>query len=133
VTQTHGSHGGGSCSVLLHHSQTFGDALRVGRIGMPGRAARAALCVDHRWRATRGVNIQPDVFLHWRPPSCELIASADAGGIWTIQTSVFPENEASVALSTSGSDLVGRRGRIAQIGGLWRDTILLERRGGTDP
>jgi phosphinothricin acetyltransferase len=58
-----------------------------------------------------------------------LLASADAGGIWTIQTSVFPDNAASVALHESlGFRVVGRRDRIAQLDGAWRDTVLLERR-----
>ena len=58
-----------------------------------------------------------------------LVESADAGGIWTIQTSIFPENEASVALHERlGFRVVGRRERIAQLAGVWRDTLLLERR-----
>ena len=58
-----------------------------------------------------------------------LVASADAAGIWTIQTSIFPENEASVALHERvGFRVVGRRERIAKLDGDWRDTILLERR-----
>ena len=58
-----------------------------------------------------------------------LIASADAGGIWTIQAGMFPENAASVALHESlGFRLVGRFERIAQLDGVWRDTVLLELR-----
>ena len=58
-----------------------------------------------------------------------LVARADAAGIWTIQTSVFPENAASLALhERAGFRIVGRRERIAQLDGVWRDTILLERR-----
>jgi phosphinothricin acetyltransferase len=58
-----------------------------------------------------------------------LLASADAGGIWTVQTSIFPENAASVALHERlGFRVVGRRERIAQLDGIWRDTILLELR-----
>ena len=58
-----------------------------------------------------------------------LVESVDAGGIWTIQTSIFPENEASVALHERlGFRVVGRRERIAQLAGVWRDTLLLERR-----
>jgi phosphinothricin acetyltransferase len=58
-----------------------------------------------------------------------LLASADAGGIWTIQTNVFPENAATVALHERvGFRLVGRRERIARLDGTWRDTLLLERR-----
>ena len=58
-----------------------------------------------------------------------LVASAEAAGIWTIQTSIFPENVASLALHQRvGFRVVGRRERIAQLDGVWRDTILLERR-----
>jgi L-amino acid N-acyltransferase YncA len=58
-----------------------------------------------------------------------LIAGADAAGLWTIQTSIFPENESSVALHRSlGFREVGRRERIAKLKGVWRDTLLLERR-----
>jgi len=58
-----------------------------------------------------------------------LLASIDAAGIWTIQTSIFPENQASLALHEKlGFRVVGRRERIAQLDGVWRDTLLLERR-----
>ena len=58
-----------------------------------------------------------------------LIAGTDAAGIWTIQSSVFPENAATLALhERAGFRVVGRRERIAQLDGVWRDTILLERR-----
>jgi phosphinothricin acetyltransferase len=58
-----------------------------------------------------------------------LVAGADAAGLWTIQTSVFPENAASLALHARvGFRVVGRRERIARRDGAWRDTILLERR-----
>jgi len=58
-----------------------------------------------------------------------LLEGADAGGIWTIQTSIFPENEGSLALHEQvGFRVVGRRERIAQLDGVWRDTILIERR-----
>ena len=58
-----------------------------------------------------------------------LLASADAGGIWTIQTNIFPENEASTAMhQRAGFRVVGRRERIAQLDGVWRDTLLLELR-----
>ncbi len=58
-----------------------------------------------------------------------LIAGARAAGVWTIETGVFPENEASVALHESlGFRVVGRRERIAELDGRWRDTLLLELR-----
>jgi L-amino acid N-acyltransferase YncA len=58
-----------------------------------------------------------------------LLAEADTAGIWTVQTSVFPENEASIALHLrAGFRVIGRRERIARLDGAWRDTLLLERR-----
>ena len=58
-----------------------------------------------------------------------LIATAEAAGIWTIQTSVFPENRASLALhERCGFRVVGRRERIARRDGIWRDTVFLELR-----
>jgi L-amino acid N-acyltransferase YncA len=59
-----------------------------------------------------------------------LLADADEAGFWTIQTSIFPENVASIALHTNcGFRVVGTRERIARLDGTWRDTVLLERRG----
>jgi phosphinothricin acetyltransferase len=58
-----------------------------------------------------------------------LIEESEAEGLWTLQASIFPENEASVALHRAcGFREVGRRERIGQLAGRWRDTILLERR-----
>jgi phosphinothricin acetyltransferase len=58
-----------------------------------------------------------------------LVEGARGEGVWTIQTSVFPENEVSVALHEHlGFRVVGRRERIAQLHGVWRDTLLLELR-----
>ena len=58
-----------------------------------------------------------------------LCADADAVGIWTIQTSIFPENAASIELHRRcGFRVVGTRERIAQLDGVWRDTVLMERR-----
>jgi phosphinothricin acetyltransferase len=58
-----------------------------------------------------------------------LIERTEAAGIWTIQTSVFPENRASLALHLRcGFREVGVRERIGKRDGLWRDTVLLERR-----
>ena len=60
-----------------------------------------------------------------------LVASTEAAGIWTIQTGVFPENEASVRLHERvGFHVVGRRERLGQLDGVWRDVLLLERRSG---
>lgn len=57
------------------------------------------------------------------------IASTEAAGIWTIQSGIFPENTASIALHrAAGFREVGRRERLGQHHGVWRDVILLERR-----
>jgi L-amino acid N-acyltransferase YncA len=53
-----------------------------------------------------------------------LIASAEAAGIWTIQSGIFPENTASMALHlAAGFRVVGIRERIGQHRGRWRDVI----------
>jgi L-amino acid N-acyltransferase YncA len=58
-----------------------------------------------------------------------LCSEAEAAGIWTIQTSIFPENVASIELhKRCGFRVVGTRERIAQLDGVWRDTVLMERR-----
>ncbi len=57
------------------------------------------------------------------------VTEADRAGLWTLQTSIFPENRASLALHHSaGYRTLAVRTRIAQLDGIWRDTVLLERR-----
>jgi phosphinothricin acetyltransferase len=58
-----------------------------------------------------------------------LIEASERHGVWTLQSSIFPENHASVALHLKhGFRDVGRRERIARHHGVWRDTVVLERR-----
>lgn len=58
-----------------------------------------------------------------------VVESAGRGGVWTLQTSVFPENEASLALLRRfGFRVIGTRERIGQLHGVWRNTVLVERR-----
>jgi L-amino acid N-acyltransferase YncA len=60
------------------------------------------------------------------------IASTEAARIWTIQSSIFPETTASLALHhATGFRDVGTRERIARHHGCWCDTILIERRSPT--
>jgi phosphinothricin acetyltransferase len=61
-----------------------------------------------------------------------LIASTESAGIWTIQSGIFPENLASLELHrAAGFREVGRRERLGQHHGRWRDVILVERRSHT--
>lgn len=58
-----------------------------------------------------------------------LIESSEQNGYWTLQSGIFPENVPSLKLHKKyGFREVGRRERIGQMDGIWRDTILLERR-----
>ena len=58
-----------------------------------------------------------------------LIESSEANGIWTLQAGIFRENEASVTLHLKhGFREIGYRERVAKHHGIWRDTVLLERR-----
>jgi phosphinothricin acetyltransferase len=58
-----------------------------------------------------------------------LIATSERAGFWTLQTSIFPENEASLKLHRRvGFRVVGVRKSIGKRDGLWRDTVLMERR-----
>ncbi|RYU09424.1 N-acetyltransferase family protein [Nocardioides iriomotensis] len=63
-----------------------------------------------------------------------LVASTEAAGIWTIQSGIFPENVASLALHrAAGFVEVGVRRRLGLMrggpcDGRWRDVVLMERR-----
>lgn len=58
-----------------------------------------------------------------------LIAASEEAGIWTLQSSVFSENAATRRLHAEfGFREVGYRERIGLHHGVWRDTLLLERR-----
>ncbi|MFF6885471.1 GNAT family N-acetyltransferase [Streptomyces sp. NPDC012421] len=61
-----------------------------------------------------------------------LIDSTEAAGIWTIQSGIFPENAASLAVHRrAGFRVIGTRERIGRHYGVWRDTVLVERRSTT--
>lgn len=61
----------------------------------------------------------------------KLIEVAEVNGIWTLQAGIFPENIASIRLHQGcGFREVGLRERIGALRGVWRDTVLLERRSG---
>jgi phosphinothricin acetyltransferase len=66
-----------------------------------------------------------------------LVSASERAGVWTLQTSIFPENEASIHLHEAyGFRVLGRRERIAKMTygpmeGQWRDTVIMERRSAT--
>ncbi|MGB7342009.1 MAG: N-acetyltransferase family protein, partial [Phototrophicaceae bacterium] len=58
-----------------------------------------------------------------------LIDASEAAHIWTILAVTFEENTASIALHQKfGFRMVGYRERIAQLDGIWRNTVMMERR-----
>ena len=58
-----------------------------------------------------------------------LVADSEAHGIWTLQAGIFPKNTTSLSIHAgAGFREVGRRERIGQQHGVWRSTVLLERR-----
>jgi L-amino acid N-acyltransferase YncA len=58
-----------------------------------------------------------------------LVESSEDAGVWTLQASMFPENEVSIGLfEACGFRVVGVRERIARHYGVWRNTVLMERR-----
>ena len=108
------------------------DGAVVGWVAASRVSARPAYAgvVEHSiyvlpWAQGRGVG---------RRLLAAFLESASAGGIWTVQSGIFPENAASLALHESaGFRVVGRRERIARmprgpLAGQWRDVLLLERR-----
>ena len=110
-----------------HRFVAVSDGRVVGWVALSPTSSRACYAgvVEHSVYVTahaRGSGVGRALMQH-------LIESSERAGIWTIQTSIFPENEASVALHERlGFRVVGRRERIAELSGTWRDTVLLERR-----
>jgi phosphinothricin acetyltransferase len=66
-----------------------------------------------------------------------LVASTEAAGVWTIQSGIFPENLASLAVHrAAGFEVVGTRRRVGRmshgpLAGEWRDVVFIERRSAT--
>jgi L-amino acid N-acyltransferase YncA len=58
-----------------------------------------------------------------------LIEESEKNNFWTLQAGIFPENKASVKIHEEGGfRIIGSREKIGEMGGVWRDTLLLERR-----
>lgn len=58
-----------------------------------------------------------------------LIKESESNGIWTLQSGMFPENEATIALHKNfGFRVIGYREKIGKLAGVWKDSIIMERR-----
>jgi len=58
-----------------------------------------------------------------------LIDESEKNNFWTLEARIFPENIASIKIhEENGFRIIGSRERIGQLKGVWRDTLLLERR-----
>ena len=58
-----------------------------------------------------------------------LIEKSERLGYWTIQTAIFPENVASIALhEKAGFRVVGTQELLGESNGVWRDVVVMERR-----
>lgn len=59
----------------------------------------------------------------------ELINQSESNNIWTLQAGIFSENKGSIKIhEENGFRTVGYREKIGQMNGVWRDTVLMERR-----
>jgi L-amino acid N-acyltransferase YncA len=58
-----------------------------------------------------------------------LVLRSEENNFWTLQAGIFPENELSLRIhQKAGFRIIGTRERIGKMNGVWRDTILLEKR-----
>ncbi|MFN8079713.1 MAG: N-acetyltransferase family protein [Kineosporiaceae bacterium] len=119
--------------LTAHRFVALDDAGRV--LGWVAASAVSDRCA-YAGVVEHSVYVDPDV--HGRGVGrrllAALIASTEEGGIWTIQSGIFPENLASLALHHAlGFRTVGTRERLGRMSfgpltGQWRDVVLLERR-----
>jgi phosphinothricin acetyltransferase len=108
------------------------DGRVIGWVAAGATSARAV----YRGVVEHSVYVAPDSSGHGVGGALleRLLAAADDSDYWTIQSSIFPENEASIRLhARHGFRRVGSRERIARmtygpLAGRWRDTVLVERR-----
>jgi len=58
-----------------------------------------------------------------------IITESERQGFWTLQSGIFPENKASIAIhKKSGFREIGYREKVAKLKNVWENTILFERR-----
>jgi L-amino acid N-acyltransferase YncA len=115
------SHLAHSRVVAIENNEVVGWAALTpvsGRCVYAG-VAEISVYIDERYRG-RGIG---KILLR------HLISESESHNIWTLQAGVFPENISSLKIHESlGFRKVGYRERIGQLKGIWRDTVLLEKR-----
>ena len=117
-----------------HHPELRLVALEAG--GLVGFAALAPVSARAVYAGVAESSVYVAAAAHGRGVGRalmeELIRRSERAGIWTIQTGIFPENAASLALHERvGFRIVGVRERLGRREGVWRDVVFLERRSGT--
>jgi phosphinothricin acetyltransferase len=117
----------------------------AGHLAVPRIVVRSDAGAVWGWAALSGVSsrcvyagvAEVSIYIAERARGCgvgrqlmaRLIVDSEAADIWTLQAGIFPENVASIALhQRAGFRMVGRRERLGQMNGRWRDVMLLERR-----
>ncbi|MBN2614802.1 MAG: N-acetyltransferase [Bacteroidales bacterium] len=98
-----------------------------------GWAALSPVSSRHAYRGVAEISIYIDPLFFRKGIGSQLmertIASSEENGIWSLYSSIFPENKATLRLHEKfGFRIIGTREKIAQLDGKWRDTLLLERR-----
>ncbi|PWD50276.1 N-acetyltransferase [Serinibacter arcticus] len=116
--------------------------LRTVALDGAGRVIGWLACAPHSRRLVFVGVIEVSIYVHpdhrqqgvGRALLTNLVEESERAGFWTLQSSVFPENEASIALHSSlGFRMLGTRERVGKMthgpmAGVWRDLVVLERR-----
>ena len=101
--------------------------------GVQGWAALAPVSVRACYRGVAEVSVYVASHCVGRGIGSKLMAAlieeSESNDIWSLQSSIFPQNQATLKLHLQhGFRKVGLRKHIAQQHGRWRDTLILERR-----
>ena len=98
-----------------------------------GWAALSAVSARPAYKGVAEISIYIDTDYRAKGIGSQLmemaIHSSEEHGIWTLNSSVFPENAATLKLHEKfGFRIIGIKEKIARLDHKWRNTILLERR-----
>lgn len=98
-----------------------------------GWAALSAVSARPAYKGVAEISIYIDADFRARGIGSQLmekvIQSSEENGIWTLNSSVFPENIATLKLHERfGFRIIGFKEQVAKLDGKWRNTVLMERR-----